>query len=824
MPFSDLQKLVAKFYGAPLSLRKLLPEETRKIYYKNILLATAFVFALSLVSMTIQNMPATNTLGISFFETAGNRIFGIFLILLSISFVFSALEAFHRSYYFKGLGEVLSENSQTDKETVTWEVATVLFETNPKDISGSFANSTYGQEILYRAGVSEKAFAEYENERTPTLTSDGFIVEKDGAVTLSTYAKSIYKQDSEFRNFLSKSNINKDQFIKSAQWVTSIERKERRASRWWSKDNLGRIPGVGKTWDYGVTYYLDRYGHDIINDHIWQTALMTHREEDDEVEELEKILSRNRQSNAMLLTNDVLTARQRVAQLYHKIREGMSLPQIEAKRVFLLDVESIIMSTNEKTNFEKAFVATLNQAVNAGNIILYIENVSVATASAKTIGTDVIDLIQPYFESSDIQIVFAETVKNYNKHLSRDTRISQAFDFIQMKDVEEDGLLKLLEQRSVLHEKMTGIVFTIPALEKIIELADRYFPTGTMPDKAFDLLEEMATNAVVDNKEQILQKDIEEFVTKKTHVPVGEPSEEEKTKLLSLEDFLHKRVIAQNDAINAISKSLRRARSGIANPNKPMGTFLFLGPTGVGKTETAKALAEVLFGNEKNMLRIDMSEFQSEDAIEELIGDFETGAPGRLDTLVRKQQYGVLLLDEFEKSNKDVHDLFLQILDEGFFTDSTGEKVNMKNLIIIATSNAGANLIWEWEKENKNIQKSKKILVDYIIEKSLFKPELLNRFDEIIVFHPLQMEHVKKIAEIHIKNLAKRLNEKQNIKIKITDDLVNYIAQKGYDPQFGGRPLERAIMEEIEQKIADEILAGNLHSGDIYTFNKKDFS
>jgi ATP-dependent Clp protease ATP-binding subunit ClpA len=521
MPFSDLQKLVAKFYGAPLSLRKLLPEETRKIYYKNILLATAFVFALSLVSMTIQNMPATNTLGISFFETAGNRIFGIFLILLSISFVFSALEAFHRSYYFKGLGEVLSENSQTDKETVTWEVATVLFETNPKDISGSFANSTYGQEILYRAGVSEKAFAEYENERTPTLTSDGFIVEKDGAVTLSTYAKSIYKQDSEFRNFLSKSNINKDQFIKSAQWVTSIERKERRASRWWSKDNLGRIPGVGKTWDYGVTYYLDRYGHDIINDHIWQTALMTHREEDDEVEELEKILSRNRQSNAMLLTNDVLTARQRVAQLYHKIREGMSLPQIEAKRVFLLDVESIIMSTNEKTNFEKAFVATLNQAVNAGNIILYIENVSVATASAKTIGTDVIDLIQPYFESSDIQIVFAETVKNYNKHLSRDTRISQAFDFIQMKDVEEDGLLKLLEQRSVLHEKMTGIVFTIPALEKIIELADRYFPTGTMPDKAFDLLEEMATNAVVDNKEQILQKDIEEFVTKYTHVPVG---------------------------------------------------------------------------------------------------------------------------------------------------------------------------------------------------------------------------------------------------------------------------------------------------------------
>ncbi len=824
MPFSKLQKIVNRLYGAPLTLRYILPDEKRHALYKNVLLATAFIFVIALLSLSIEKMPIGNMPMLSLLGNIGNRIYGIFLILFSIAFMLSAIEAFHRSYYFRGLEQVLSESTDEKNILTTWEVATILSETNPDDISGSFADSTFGQEILYRAGISEEAFIEYENNRTLTLTADTFIVEKDKAVTLKTYAQSVYKQDEDFRNFLSKNNINKDQFLKAAEWVTNIERKERRQKRWWSRDNLGRIPGIGKTWGYGVTYYLDRYGHELTEDHIWSMAMMRRREEDDEVEELEQILSRNRQSNAFLITNDVLTARQRVAQLYHKIREGMALPQIEAKRVFLIDIESVIMSTDKKTEFEKAIVNTFNQAVNAGNIILYIENISTAITSAKTIGSDVIDLIQPYFESSDIQIIFAETTKNFNKQLSKDTRILQAFDIIQMKDVKEDGLLELLEQRAIINEQNTGIVFTIPALEKIGELADRYFPTGTMPDKAFDLLEELVPIAIKNGIEQILQKDVENFVTEKTHVPVGEPTREERERLLSLEDFLHKRVIAQDDAIKAISKSLRRARSGIGNPNKPMGTFLFLGPTGVGKTETAKALAEVFFGDEKNMIRIDMSEFQSEDALKELIGDFETGKPGRLDTLVMKRQYGVLLLDEFEKSNKDVHDLFLQILDEGYFTDSSGEKVNMKNLIIIATSNAGADLIWKFEKENKNITKMKDAIVDYIIENALFKPELLNRFDEIIVFHTLKEEHVKKIAEIHIKNFARRLKEKQNIKIKVTDDMINYVAKKGYDPQFGGRPLERAIMDEIEQRIADEVLAGNLHPGETFEFDKSKFS
>lgn len=820
MPFSSLRKLVSKLYEPALQLRFLALPEKRMVIYKNILLASVLIFTLALTAFAVEKTTIINLSALSFLPALAKRLYGLFLILFSAGFVFSAVEALHRSYYFTGLNQVLAEYTDEAHIGVSWEVATIVSETEDDDITGGFFNSNYGQEILFRAGVSEKIFEEFERTRKITLRDQGFVVERDKGVVLATYARSIYKQDEGLRKFFALHNIHEDQFVRAAEWVTSIERKDRRVHRWWSRDNLGRIPGLGKTWNYGPTYFLQRFGHEITEDHIWQTALMSRREEDDEVEELEQILSRGRQSNVLLLTNDVLTARQRTAQLYHKIREGRALPPLEARRVFLVDMETIVIASTEKTLFEETLRKTFNQAVESGNIILYLENVSTAIHSVQTMGVDLIDMLSPYFESQDIQIILGELSENFNKFLAHETRLTQAFDVVQMRDVGQDGLIDLLEQRSVLLEKSKNIVFTIPALEKIAELADRYFPTGVMPDKAFDLLEELVPVALMENISQVLKTDVEEFVTKKTNIPIGEPTDAEKEKLLSLEEFLHKRVVAQESAISAVSKALRRSRTGVSNPKKPLGSFLFLGPTGVGKTETAKALAEVLFNDENAMTRLDMSEYQAETAVEELIGFYDTGKPGRLEALVRQRQYGVLLLDEFEKAQRGVHDLFLQILDEGHFTDATGQSVNMRNLVIIATSNAGADLIWKMEKEHKNVAGEKRVLIDYIIEKSLFRPELLNRFDELVVFHALKEDQVKKIAKIHLVNFAKRIEKEKNITVTITEDLINFVAKKGYDPQFGGRPLARAIMEEVEQVIADQMLAGKLHSGDTYTFEK----
>lgn len=814
MPYSKIKKYVVDFYGGALELRNILSAELRQAIHTNLLIATGFLFILVVISYSIEFSTLGTFPGFSIASLLADRIYGLFLLLFSSTFIFSALEAFHRSYYFRGLNHVLHDTSDPKLLPVSWEVATIINETKDNDITGGFIYSSYGQEIIFRAGISEEAFDEFVKTRKHIITSEGFLIEQDKGVVLATYVRSIYKQDPDFRHFLAKSNINEKQLIHSAEWVTRIERTERIRKRWWARDNLGRIPGIGKNWSYGETYFLEKYGHEMIDDPIWPSALMTRREEDDEVEQLENVLSRTRQSNALLITDDTMNARRRVAQLYHKIREGEALPPIENRRIFYIDIESIVIDSGEKSAFENSIQKVFNQAIRSGNIILYIEHFSTAIQSTHKIGVDLVESLSQYYESEGIQIVIGEITEHFDKLLSKDTRVTQAFDIIQMSDIAENGIIELLEQRANTHEKHTGIVFTIPALETIAILADRYFPSGVMPDKAFDLLEELVPFALSHHLDKILQSDVEELVSIKTNVPLGAPKEEEREKLLSLEEKLHERVIAQNDAVDAVAKALRRARAGVGSSKKPLGTFLFLGPTGVGKTETAKALAELLFNDEEAMTRLDMSEFQSLNALEELIGSPITGQVGRLETLVRKRQYGVLLLDEFEKSDKSIQDLFLQILDEGKFTDGDGKSINMRNLVIIATSNAGAELIWEWEKEGKEITGQKKVLIDYIIKNNVYRPELLNRFDEIVVFHSLKPEQVKNIARIHLNSFAKRIEKERNIQVIITEDLINYVAEKGYDPQFGGRPLQRAIQNEVEQALADEILAGHVHPGE----------
>lgn len=819
MPFKNVQDLVKIIYGPALSLRRLIPTELRRTIHKNLFVASIFLLLFSIFAYAVTKLSVGEIVPFSTIGLLAPRIYGLFLIIFSFTFIFSSLEAMHRSFYFTGLQQKSSQESNSGNVFVSWEVATIVDETE-KDVTGAFLNSTFGQEVLYRVGVTEELFAEFSERRTASVFVDTFVVERDNGISLATYVRSLLKQDKEFCEFLAQQNIQEHHVLQSAEWITRIALREKSAKRWWSRDNLGLIPGLGKTWAYGPTYYLERFGHELTHDHVWESARIQRREESDEVEMLERVLSRNRQSNALLLTNDVLSARRRVAQLYHKIRNGNVAPMLESRRVFMLDIELILIAHDEKSDFEAMFLKTMEQAVEAGNVIVYIEHLASAIESAKTMGTDLVERMLPYLETDDIQIVVGELSQRYEKGLSHDTRITQTFDVVEMNDVNESGTLELLEQRALLHERTTGVVFSIPALEKIAESADRYFPSGSMPDKALDLLEELVPLTLRHNKTQVIPRDVEVLVSQVTKVPVGEPTKDERDLLLHLEEILHKRVIAQDMAIDAVAKALRRARSGVGDKDKPLGTFLFLGPTGVGKTETAKALAYVLFGEEDAMIRLDMSEFQGDDALQELIGDPDSEKEGRLETLIRKRQFGVLLLDEFEKSHKSIHDLFLQILDEGSFTSGSGTPIHLKNLIIIATSNAGAELVWQWKREGKDVTKQKDVLIDHIISHAIFRPELLNRFDEVVIFHALDEVHVREITRIHLEEFAKRVLHERNITVIVNDELIDFIAKKGFDPKFGGRPIERAIQDEVEQRIADEILAGELHAGDTYTFSK----
>ncbi len=355
------------------------------------------------------------------------------------------------------------------------------------------------------------------------------------------------------------------------------------------------------------------------------------------------------------------------------------------------------------------------------------------------------------------------------------------------------------------------------------------------PEKSIITLEDSISSAQSAGKNQVTIKIVDKILAERTKIPVGKITKTELAKLKDLEAFLHQRIVGQNEAIVEISKAMRRARTGLAKSNRPMGSFLFLGPTGVGKTETAKALAEAyfgssneqnvsrsgeLFGAENKMVRLDMSEFQESDSVKRLIGDNVTQTPGQLSNLISQNPYGLLLVDEFEKANAGVANLFLQILDEGKLTDAFGKKVSFTNMIIIATSNAGAEFIREQVAaktsrgplDNQGDPLTKK-LVEYVLSKGIFNPELVNRFDAVVVYQPLTQKEVVAVSKLMLNQLATQLKDSKNINLQINDQLAQTVAQKGYNIQFGARPLQRLIQDKIEDGIAKMIIAGEVNVG-----------
>ena len=378
-------------------------------------------------------------------------------------------------------------------------------------------------------------------------------------------------------------------------------------------------------------------------------------------------------------------------------------------------------------------------------------------------------------------------------------------------------------EKALALEKDYKIIFSFASLRNVAISADRYVSVGEMPGKALDMLVEIAPAMASRGTLIIKEQDVSAFVSEKTGITSGPIKKDEAEKIEKLEETLHKRVVGQNIAISSIASAMRRARSGLTKPNRPLASFLFLGPTGVGKTETSKALAESFFNTEERMLRLDMSEYNGADALSRLIGSFSENRSGVLAGKVRDNPYGVLLLDEFEKAARDVLDLFLQILDEGMFSDAFGKRVNCRNLIIIATSNAGSGLIWEAIKTKKDLKEEQPQIIDAIIKERVFKPELINRFDGVVLFSPLQSAELKVIARLELQKLAKRLRE-QEIELMITEDLLNYLVAKGSDPQFGARALNRAIQNTVEDIIARRIVSGEVKAGSKVEITSKDIT
>lgn len=607
---------------------------------------------------------------------------------------------------------------------------------------------------------------------------------------------------------------------------------------------------------------------------------------DKEIERIVQILSRRTKNNPCLVGDPGVGKTAIVEGLAQKIAEGNVPDTLKNKRIVGLDLSAMVAGSKYRGEFEERMKKAMDEVKADGNIILFVDEIhTIIGAGAAEGAIDASNILKPALSRGEIQLIGATTLEEYRKHIEKDAAFELRFQPVKVEEPDEQAavaMLKALRDKYEMHHKVT---ISDDAIEAAVKLSARYVSDRFLPDKAIDLIDEAAsrlrlkTFSAPDNVAEMEEKlaemekekeaaikteefekaaeikraqdalraqwkeakkewennhenqaqvvtreEVAEVVSVWTGVPLQSLQEEESQRLLHLEDTLHQRVIGQSEAVKALAKAIRRGRVGLKDPNRPIGSFLFLGPTGVGKTELSKALAEALFGDEDAMIRIDMSEYMEKHSVSRMVGSppgyvgYEEG--GQLSEKVRRNPYSVVLFDEIEKASPDVFNVLLQVLDDGHITDGQGRKVDFKNTVIIMTSNAGARSIVEpkrvgftsMETEEQSYQNMKKNVMEEV--RHIFKPEFLNRIDDMIVFHSLTQEDILEIVKLMTKTVSKRIKENMDITVTFTDKALEKIAEEGYDKAFGARPLRRAIQSRIEDAFAEEYLMGNFKAGD----------
>ncbi len=747
-------------------------------------------------------------------------LFGTALIFTALWIEQILIYSYHNSHYFYGLNSILGLDEEKISGT-TYEIAEALTK-NEEDVTKAFCTSWMGTMVLLRAGIDLNTVDTYLQSARPKITTLMIPLPEDQIFTLISLGKYLLQQDSSFKTFLKEQGILDTDFMGSLQWVVLSHHQEKRNERWWGKDNLSRIQGLGREWSYGTAYILEKYSRDIRTNAVFSNLAKSDSAfTEEKIAEVEVALARAKASNVLVIGEAGVGKIDLLLEVDRRMRAGQSITSIQNQHLILLDTSRLFATHQDKQALELTILSLFTEAAEAGNIIIVIENLSTFVREAELLGVFVPELLDPFLATSTLHVIGTDTPGNYHTYLEPLGAFSRRFAEVLIGTQDLTSTTRVLQDIAFQNEGRYQVLFTYSSLTAITAAADRYIVEGVMPDKAIELLIDIATRAQQDKRSIITTEYVYSVVSDKTGIPTGPIGDTERSFLLNLEDKLHERVIGQQQAIEAIARTMRRARAGIQAADKPIGSFLFLGPTGVGKTETAKALAHVFFGNEKNMHRIDMSEFSGPEALSRLIGNESDS--GILPDMLRENPYSVLLLDEFEKAARAVHDIFLQILDEGIFTDARGSKVNARNTIIIATSNAGSQLILRTVNQRKELSTLSAEIINHIIKEGVYRPELVNRFDNTVIFEPLSLEEQGQIASLMLKGLYERVKE-QGYELTINRELIDILVQKGYDPQFGARPMQRVIQDVVEEKIAKQIISGAVVKGESINLTRADFS
>ncbi|MBT6691184.1 ATP-dependent Clp protease ATP-binding subunit [Candidatus Parcubacteria bacterium] len=511
-----------------------------------------------------------------------------------------------------------------------------------------------------------------------------------------------------------------------------------------------------------------------------------------------------------------------------KVVEGLAnrmmaeeVPELfQDKRLVSVSVPFLVSGASGTGALEERFLAILNEVSISGNIILYIENIHqlVGISSAGTEGIDLAEVLSSEIRNRGLMVIATTDSKSYVQFLEA-SALGETMKKITVKEPDKNQTIKIMEAHVGAVENKHQVYFTYDALENIFELSDRYMADKHLPKKAIDLMDEAGIMVAKSRRQDrlIRKEDIATLVSRKTNIPLTEVTAKESAKLMNLEEEIHERIVGQEEAVKHVAAALRRARAELRDRKRPIVNLLFLGPTGVGKTELAKTVAEKYFGDEQNMIRLDMSEYQNQTSLPRLIGSPQTGTPGLLTEAVRHKPFALLLLDEIEKSHPDILNVFLQVMEDGRLTDALGRTVDFTNLIIVATSNAGTPFIQEQIKQGNNVDDFQEQLIKEEI-KDVFRPEFINRFDGAIVFRPLTREEIYRIAGLMLNKVKKRLEEK-GVFFEITEAAQRELAEAGFDPVFGARPLRRVIQERVDNALSNFLLTGKLNRRDIVIYD-----
>lgn len=537
-----------------------------------------------------------------------------------------------------------------------------------------------------------------------------------------------------------------------------------------------------------------------------------------EFERLLDILSRPQKPNALLVGEAGVGKSTIIDHLARRLVKDEVPEALFDKRLVSLKVGDLISGVTQEELAER-ILTIANEIIMAGNIILFIPNMHDLFRTSST-SLNAIDLFIPAIKGYSIPIIGETYPQEFKKYIESNSDFLEQFEVIRVEEITEEEAKKFLIYKSVILEKQYKIFIPFSVIKRVVYLAKRYFHQKPLPGSASDLLEQVLGKIVRENEKKVTVKAVDEIAERISAIPIQKADSEETEKLLNLEEIIHRKFINQDVAVKAVARALREYRSGLSRKGGPIASFLFVGPTGVGKTELSKILAEIQFGSKNSMVRFDMSEFQDKLSIYKLLGQPDGSSYGMLTEEIFEHPYSLILLDEFEKAHPDILNIFLQIFDDGRVTDSLGKTVNFENTIIIATSNANSEFIKEELEKGKKVEEIsieiKKRLVNF------FKPELLNRFSDIVVFRDLNKEEIKQIAGLLMNDLSKTLREEKGISIMFDDDVLRVLAEKGYDPVFGARPLRKVISEEIKGILAEEILRSQIKRGDMLKIIFKD--